>query len=82
MAQAESSASQLQAARTARDRAVQEQQAAVQRSRSDAGAVQRSLDEAQAALTDAHATHRASLAAANAGRKDLQVWLVMQQPRQ
>ena len=59
--------------RASKDRTVQEQQAAVQRSRSEASGLQRSLEEAQASLRDAQSSHRVGLAAANAGRKDLQV---------
>ena len=63
----------MQTAKTVKDKTLQEQQAAVQRSRGELAALQRSLAEAQASLGATQATHRSSLAAANSGRKELQV---------
>lgn len=71
--QADTAASQTVAAKVSKDKALQEQQAAAQRARNEASAIQRSLDDTQATLAEAQATHRTSLASAHAGRKDLQV---------
>lgn len=71
--QAEGAEAQVQGAKAARDRAQQDQQAAVQRSRSEVSTVQRLLDESRASLADAQGSHRSALAAANSGRKELQV---------
>ncbi|KAK9813951.1 hypothetical protein WJX73_006379 [Symbiochloris irregularis] len=72
MRQAEAADAQADQVQASKERVVQEQQAAVQRSKTEASGLQRSLEEAQTALRDAQTSHRAGLAAANAGRKDLQ----------